>query len=151
MWMVGCRFLLAVRFIVTSLVHAIQGVIGRSTRVFSGYDIKDPNKKLCIIKDGWIQEGRADAEKEHMEKLKGITGDPELIWGGTVELEVSDGNTLCEDKTLWIRHGFSDGKKYCIHQCLVMGPVSENLSSFTSGKGHLALAVFRCFSCPRAS
>ena len=125
---------------VTSLVHAVRGVIGRSTRVFSGYDIKDPNKKLCIIKDGWIQEGRADAEKEHMEKLKGITGVPELIWGGTVELEVSDGNTLREDKTSWIRHGFSDGKKYRIHRRLVMGPVGENLSSFTS-LGELVAAL----------
>jgi hypothetical protein len=125
---------------VTSLVHAVRGVIGRSTRVFSGYDIKDPNKKLCIIKDGWIQEGRADTEKKHMEKLKGLTGVPELIWGGTVELEVSDSNTLHEDKTSWIRQGFSDGKKYHIHQCLVMGPVGENLSSFTS-LGELVAAL----------
>ena len=127
-------------YCVTSLVHAIWGVIGRSTRVFLGYDIKDPNKKLHIIKDGWIQEGQADAEKEHMEKLKGITGVPELIWGGTVELEVRDGNTLREDKTLWICHGFSDGKKYRIHRHLVMGPIGENLSSFTS-LGELVAAL----------
>ena len=119
-------------YCVTSLVHAIWGVIGRSTRVFLGYDIKDPNKKLHIMKDGWIQKGQADAEKEHMEKLKGIAGVPELIWGGTVELEVRDGNTLHKDKTSWIRCGFSNGKKYHIHQRLVMGPIGENLSSFTS-------------------
>jgi len=35
-----------------------------------------------------------------------------------------------------------------------MSPLAQRKSAstmVTSGKGHLALAVFRCFSCPRAS
>ena len=70
-------------YTVKSTIHAVRGIIGRSTRVWSAFNNK---KELCIIKDGWIQEGRADTEREYLAKLKGITGIPELIWGGTVQI-----------------------------------------------------------------
>ena len=39
---------------------------------------------------------------------------------------------FCDDNTTRICNGFSDGRAYCIHCCLVLSPVGENLSTFTS-------------------
>ena len=133
-------------YAVKSIIHAVRGVVGRSSRVWSAYDHKDPDRKLCIIKDGWIQEGRADVEKVHLEKLKDVTGVPKLIWGGAVEITDPSSNSRSErkfrqDDTLWMRLGFSEGRQYRIHRRLVLSPVGELLSSFTS-LGEL-IAAFR--------
>jgi hypothetical protein len=123
---------------VSSTVHAVRGIVGRSTRVWSAYDMSpDGGKKSVIIKDGWIQEGRANAEKEHLEALhrRKVRGVPVLIWGGTVQahLPLGDSNSeLHDDNTLWIRDMFSDRRAYRIHRRLVLSPVGENLSTFSS-------------------
>jgi hypothetical protein len=122
-------------YAIKSTVHAVRGIVGRSTRVWSAFDAKDKDKKLCIIKDGWIQEGRADAERMHLDSLKGVAGVPTLIWGGSVQIhdpKDPSRQQFVNDDTAWIRHGFSDGSKYCIHRRLILSPVGENLSSFTS-------------------
>jgi hypothetical protein len=122
-------------YTVKSTVHVVRGIIGRSTRVWSAFDAEDKNKKLCIIKDGWIQEGRADAERLHLDNLKGIAGVPTLIWGGSVQIhdpKDPSRQQFINDDTAWIRYGFSDGSKYRIHRRLILSPVGENLSSFTS-------------------
>ena len=119
---------------VNSTVHAVRGIVGRSTRVWSAYDVAQTGpKKSVIIKDGWIQQGRADTEKEHLVAVKNnhITGVPTLIWGGAVQALRAD-NQLQDDNTLWIRHLFSDRREYRIHRRLVLSPVGENLSMFSS-------------------
>jgi len=131
-------------YAVKSLVHAVRGMVGRSTRVWSAYDTNDPKRELCIIKDGWIQEGRAEAEKENLKKLENVTGIPELIWGGTVQVSdptSNEGKGFRDDNTRWMRLGFSGGQQYRIHRRLVLKPVGENLSTFTS-LGEL-IAAFR--------
>ena len=47
---------------------------------------------------------------------------------------------FCDDNTAWVRHGFSDESKYRLHRCLVLKPVGEDLSSFTS-LGELVAAL----------
>ena len=89
-------------------------------------------KKSVIIKDGWIQEGHAGAEKEHLEVITGITGVLSLIWGGAVQALVGSNNEVHEDNTLWIRNMFSDRCAYHIHCRLVLSPVGKNLSTFSS-------------------
>jgi len=118
-------------YAIKSAIHIVRGIVGRSTRVWSAYD--DCDKKLCIIKDGWIQEGRADAEKTHLESLKGIEGVPTLLWGGTVQIcDHKNRDKFRDDNTAWIRHGFSDKSVYRIHRRLVLSPVGQNLATFTS-------------------
>jgi len=117
---------------VKSTIHVVRGIIGRSTRVWSAID-KD--KKSFVIKDGWIQKGRADAEKQYLEKLKGVTGIPTLVWGGTVQIhdpKDPERQRMCDDNTAWIRRGFSDESQYRIHRRLILSPVGVGLSKFTS-------------------
>ncbi|KAF8798241.1 hypothetical protein BYT27DRAFT_7123095 [Phlegmacium glaucopus] len=125
---------------VKSTVHVVWGIVGRSTRVWSALD---GNKKSCIIKDGWIQEGRADAERQHLEKLRGIQGIPTLLWGGTVQIHDPKDplrQRLCDDNTAWICHGFSDERRYRLHHRLILYSVGQDLSSFTS-LGELVTAL----------
>ena len=117
---------------VKSTIHIVREIIGRSTQVWS---VSDNNKKHCIIKDGWIQKGRADTERQYLKKLDGITGVPKLIWGGTVQIHDPKDplqQQFCDDNTVWIRHGFSDESKYRLHRWLILSPVGKKLSSFTS-------------------
>lgn len=130
------------KYTVKSAIHIVQGIIGRSTRVWS---VHDSNKRLCIVKDGWIQEGRADAERQYLEKLNRdeVAGIPQLLWGGTVQIHDPKDplrQRFCDDHTAWIRHGFSDGTKYRIHRRLILSPVGQDLSSFTS-LGELVTAL----------
>jgi hypothetical protein len=125
-------------YAVKSTIHVVRGIIGRSTRVWSAYD---NDKKLCIIKDGWIQEGRADAERRHLEQLKDIEGVPTLLWGGTVKIrDHKNKEKFCDDNTAWIRHGFSDKSVYRLHRRLILSPVGQNLATFTS-LGELVAAL----------
>ena len=119
---------------IKSTVHAVRGIVGRSTRVWSGFrKLENGKKESVIIKDGWIQEGRANAEKVNLELVQGITGVPTLVWGGTVQAHLpNSGNELVDDNTLWIRHMFSDRCTFRIHRRLVLKPIGENLSTFTS-------------------
>jgi hypothetical protein len=121
-------------YTVKSTVHAVRGIVGRSTRVWSAFrKLENGEKESVIIKDGWIQEGRANAEKENLELVRNITGVPTLVWGGTVQAHLpNSGNQLVDDNTLWIRHMFSDRRTFRIHRRLVLKPVGENLSTFTS-------------------
>ena len=73
---------------VNSTVHAIHGIVERSTHVWLAYDMAQTGpKKSVIIKDRWIQQGCADTEKEHLVAVKNnhITSVPTLIWGGAVQ------------------------------------------------------------------
>jgi Fungal protein kinase len=120
------------KYKVKSTIHVVRGIVGRSTRVWSTID---KNKETFVIKDGWIQKGRADAEKQYLEQLKGVTGVPTLIWGGTVQIHDPKDpkrQRMCDDDTAWIRHGFSDESKYRIHRRLILSPVGVGLSKFTS-------------------
>ena len=118
---------------VNSTVHAIHRIVGRSMHVWLAYDMSPNGWKISmIIKDGWIQEGHAGAEKEHLEVITGITGVPSLIWGGAVQALIGSNNEVHEDNTLWIHDMFSDRHAYCIHCHLVLSPVGENLSTFSS-------------------
>ena len=121
---------------IKSTIHAVCGIIGRSTRVWSAFrTLENGEKESVIIKDGWIQEGRANTEKENLEilHLHKVRGVPELIWGGAVQAHLpTTNNQLHDDNTLWIRHMFSDRCAFHIHRRLVLKPVGENLSTFTS-------------------
>jgi len=127
-------------YAVKSLVHAVRGVVGWSTCVWSGFDIKDPKQQLCIIKDGWIQKSRANAEKDHLATLKDIKGVPKVLWGGTVQITDASGSSR-DDSTFWIRKGFTNGLQSRLHRRLVLTPFGENLSTFAS-LGEL-VAAFR--------
>jgi Fungal protein kinase len=123
-----------VDYTIKSAIHAVRGIVGRSTRVWSASRmLEDDKKETVIIKDGWIQEGRANAEKENLEIMQKTTGIPTLVWGGTVQAHLPNlDNELGDDNTLWIRHMFSDRRTFRIHRRLVLKPVGENLSTFTS-------------------
>lgn len=95
-------------YAVKSLVHAVCGVVGQSTCVWSGFDITDPKQELCIIKDGWIQKSRANAEKDHLAMLKDIKGILKVLWGGMVQITDASGSSR-DDSTLWIHMGFTNG------------------------------------------
>ena len=117
---------------VNSTIHAVRGIVGRLTRVWSAHDMAQTGpKKSVIIKDGWIQQGRAEAETDNLLVVKDVTGVPDLTWGGAVQARRAD-NQLQDDNTLWIRHLFSDRRAYRIHRHLVLSPVGENLSTFSS-------------------
>ena len=125
---------------VKSTIAAVRGIVGRSTRVWSALNA---NKELCIIKDGWIHKGRAMAEEEHLRALDGVTGVPKLVWGETVQIhnpEDSSRQSFCPDSTAWIRRGFSNETKLRLHRHLVLTPVGQDLSSFTS-LGELVAAL----------
>ena len=119
---------------IKSTVHAVHGIVGRSTHVWSGFrKLENGKKESVIIKDGWIQEGRANAEKLNLELVQGITGVPTLVWGGTVQAHLpNSGNELVDDNTLWICHMFSDRHTFHIHRRLVLKPIGKKLSTFTS-------------------
>jgi len=113
-------------------VHVVRSVVGRSTRVWSA---SHAEHGLVIVKDGWIHEPRAKAEEEYLKVLQGIRGIPRLIWAGTVQIHnpgASSRQQFLDDNTAWIRHGFSDGHAYRIHRRLVLSPVGQKLSLFTS-------------------
>ena len=127
-------------YAVKSTIHAARGVVGRSTRVWSVSDSPTASN-LVIVKDGWIHEGRANAEQDHLKVLKGIRSVPNLIWGGTVQISnPQDMSKTIDDDTAWIRQKFSDGRAYRIHRRLVLSPVGEALSTFTS-LGELVAAL----------
>jgi len=89
----------------------------------------------CKDLDRWIQERCANTEKENLEilHLHKVRDVPELIWGGAVQAHLpTTNNQLRDDNTLWIRHMFSDRCTFHIHRRLVLKPVGENLSTFTS-------------------
>ena len=55
---------------IKSTIHAVRGIIGRSMYVWSAFRmLENGGKESVIIKDGWIQEGHANAEKENLEIL----------------------------------------------------------------------------------
>ena len=56
-----------------------------------------------------------------------------------IKLEITDVAEIFED----LNEGFL--------AIFLLDPIPDLLGSLASGKGHLALAVFRCFSWPRAS
>ena len=71
---------------IKNTIHVIRGIVGRSTRVWSAFRmLPNGEKESVIIKDGWIQDGCANAEKENLEAVQGIRGVPTLIWGGAVQ------------------------------------------------------------------
>ena len=121
---------------IKSTIHVVCRIVGRSMRVWSAFRMLENRKKeSVIIKDGWIQEGHANAEKENLETLHlhKIRGVPELIWGGAMQAHLLTKNDqLNDDNTLWICHMFSDRCTFRVHCCLVLKPVGENLSTFTS-------------------
>jgi hypothetical protein len=127
---------------VHSTIHVVRGIVGRSTRVWSAFRVlENGEREAVIIKDGWIQEGRADAEKENLEIVQDIRGVPKLIWGGSVQAHLPAGNNqLNDDTTLFIRNLFSDRRGFRIHRRLVLSPVGENLSTFAS-LGELVAAL----------
>jgi len=117
---------------VHSAVHVVRDFAGRSTRVWSASYAEHGS---VAIKDGWPHKSRAKAEKEYLTTLQGIKGIPTLIWGGTVQIhnpEDSSRQQQLDDDTTWIRYGFSDGQAYRIHRRLVLKPIGERLSTFTS-------------------
>ena len=120
-------------YAVKSTVHAVRGVIGRSTRVWSAYC--EESNKVVVIKDGWVHQARAMIEEEHLMKVQEIRGVPKLVWGGTVKIhDPADPlhRAYVDDDTAWIRHDFSDDRVSRVHRRLVLYPVGEKLSSFTS-------------------
>jgi hypothetical protein len=125
---------------VHSAVHVVRDFSGRSTRVWSAIH---EGHGAVAIKDGWPHKSRAGAEKEHLMALKGIKGIPTLIWGGTVQIhnpEDSSQQRNIDDDTARIRYGFSDGQACRIHRRLVLKPVGQRLSTFTS-LGELVAAL----------
>ena len=75
------------------------------------------------------------AEEEHLRALDGVTGVPKLIWGETMQIhdpEDLSRQSLIPDNTAWIRRGFSDDTKLRLHCHLILTPVGQDLSSFTS-------------------
>ena len=114
-------------------------------------NIKWSNKKIfsgsgCTSELNTKQhKSRAKAEKKYLTTLQGIKGIPTLIWGGTVQIHHPGDSSRqqqlqVDDDTTWIRYGFSDGQAYRIHRRLVLKPVGERLSTFTS-LGELVAAL----------
>jgi hypothetical protein len=128
-------------YAVKSTVHAVRGVVGRSTRVW--FAINPTTNEKVAIKDSWAHQARAVTEEEHLNHLKGIQGVPTLVWGGTVQIhDPKDSSQMrfVDDNTMWIREGFSDEYSFRVHRRLVLSPVGEKLSSFSS-LGELVAAL----------
>ena len=118
---------------IKNTIHVVRGIVGRSTRVWSAFRmLPNGEKESVIIKDGWIQDGRANAEKENLEAVQGIQGVPTLIWGGAVQASLPTTNNQHDDNTLWLHDMYSDRRTFRSHRRLVLSPVGENLSTFTS-------------------
>jgi hypothetical protein len=63
------------KFKVIKLIFASQSLIGRATRVWE----VEYNGRRYILKDAWIEQSRPVSEAEHLKKVAGVTGVPELF------------------------------------------------------------------------
>ena len=58
---------------IKNTIHIIHRIVGRSTHVWLAFRmLLNGEKESIIIKDGWIQDGHANAEKENLEAVQGI-------------------------------------------------------------------------------
>ena len=106
-------------FKVINLIYASQSLIGRATRVW----VVEHNKRRHILKDAWIEQSRPVSEVEHLEKVTGVAGIPELFCAEDIP-GLSTGNLRCGI------HG--DKNKERIRRRIVTSTCGSHIATFCS-------------------
>jgi hypothetical protein len=88
-----------------------------------------------VIKDSWVQVGRASNEIDLLQEMDDVDGVPNLIWGGDVLL--SDGTV---DSTAMNRVGLQYSEER-VHRRLVMQPVAERIQTFNSKRELISVLI----------
>ena len=106
-------------FKVINLIYGSQSLIGRATRVW----VVEHDKRRYILKDSWIEKSRPVSEVQHLEKVAGTEGVPELFCAEDIP-GLSTGNLRGS------LHG--DENKERIRRRIVTSSCGSHIASFRS-------------------
>jgi hypothetical protein len=125
------------RYSVKSLIHSVETLIGRATKVWVVFTDDAPDT-LYILKDSWIQESHVDSEVSFLdqmsEELEGCV--PKLICGGDVIIkDVKD----CTGRYRVDLAGHPYSQR--VHRRIVTSTIGEPLTSFQSKKEFLNVII----------
>jgi Fungal protein kinase len=126
------------RFTVKYLIHSVETLIGRATKVWVVSD--DESDTSHILKDSWIQSSHVESEVSflaHMSKRTQLEGNvPNLICGGDVIInDVKD----CTGRYRVDLAGYPYSQR--VHRRIVTSTIGEPLTSFRSKKEFLNIMI----------
>ena len=124
-------------FVVKHLIHSVETLIGRATKVWVVF-ANDAPDTLYILKDSWIQASHVDSEvsflKQMSTKLEGYV--PKLICGGDVTVkDVKD----CTGRYRVDLAGYPYSQR--VHRRIVTSTIGEPLTMFQSKKEFLNVMI----------
>jgi protein kinase-like protein len=126
-------------FVVKKLIHSVETLIGRATKVWIVFDNDAPDT-LYILKDSWIQVSHVDSEVSFLKqmsvstKLEGRV--PKLICGGDVTIEsIKD----CTGQYRVDLAGYPHSQR--VHRRIVTSTIGEPITMFRSKKEFLNVMI----------
>src|ERR1700678_2962465 len=124
-------------FVVKKLIHSVETLIGRATKVWVVF-AEDVPDKLYTLKDSWIQESYVESEVSFLSKMSPkLEGHvPKLICGGDVKIKDVKDST----GRYWVDLA---GYPYCqrTHRRIVMSTIGKPLTMFRSKKELLNVMI----------
>jgi hypothetical protein len=125
-------------FVVKKLIHSVETLIGRATKVWVVSRDDDASDALYILKDSWIQVNHVGSEVSFLEEmstsLEGCV--PKLICGGDVTIDnIQD----CTGRYRVDLAGYPYSQR--VHRRIVTSTIGEPLTMFQSKKEFLNVMI----------
>jgi Fungal protein kinase len=123
------------RFEVFQLIHSVETLIGRATKVW----IVSFEGKLYILKDSWIQDSHVESEVSFLERmsvpeLEGCV--PNLVCGGDI---IINGVRDCTGRYRVDLAGYPYSQR--VHRRTVSSPIGEPLTTFRSKREFINVMI----------